>query len=176
MRALFLAVLATAVTPALGACTGGGGDEPSGGLCAADEAVPPAVEVGWSPDGAFVACTGMPEIVATVAPQGGMGLEFDARTQSLEVGGGRELTVDMEIRHMGTSLGVSQLEGVPFSCAAVDVGGAVLGLVAAFDFDAYQSQADLAPLDGEPLELAVMITDHTGATAGTTCTTALQVP
>ncbi len=124
-----------------------------------------SVELGVLGGQLFTPLTPGQEVRLVAAPQGGQGVEVAAQTLGLYAGSDSVVDVLLEPWWNGVVQGSFVSEGLTLYCTENDDGstqGRVWGTVVGFDPDIYQTDNDLAVLDGETIDMLVGVTDAGG--------------
>jgi len=147
-------------------CTGGSGNGDTGDqadLCAGSDMA--SIEVGGPTGDPFVPFTDGEEVGTITPPQGGYGLAVRVHTEGLAAGEGEYVDLLLDLEHEGVNEGTFFTPGVPLLCQDPELGGLLTGVAAGFDPERYTSDTDLAPLDGQIIDIVVIVTDAEGHTA-----------
>lgn len=131
-----------------------------GSGCAPDPCEPAAdrvVTIGQGVGGAFEEFADGEEVALSIAPQGGFGISIVLQTAGITATDDVRVDVNMATEIGGDETGDFLLEGAPLLCRSDGAGGSISGLVVGFDADEFRSNDDLLALDGETVELVVVI-------------------
>lgn len=126
-------------------------------LCAGEGDV--AVALGHGTGAEFTAFEDGEDVDIAIAPQGGYGV--NVRVQTLGLVANDIVTLVLSSSHRGEATGTFDWGEIPLYCLE-DGHGLMWGAVVPFDPEIFPTVEDLAVLDGEPIHMAVEITDSRG--------------
>ncbi len=128
--------------------------------CAPDPCEPSddrVVTIGQGVGGAFEEYADGEGVALSIAPQGGFGISIVLQTSGIAASDDARVDVNMATEIAGDETGDFLLEGAPLLCRSDGAGGSISGLVVGFDPDEFRSNDDLLALDGESVDLVVVI-------------------
>ena len=146
-----------------GTTTGDSATEPFDGCTETSDT---SVELGYLVGSVFTPFETNTEVRLESAPQGGVGVSVSVRTAGLKAGS--PVDILLEPYWDGAVQGSFVSEGVTLYCTEdleENLYGIVNGSVVGFDPDLYETDEDLAVLDGEIVDLLVGVTDESGTYA-----------
>lgn len=132
----------------------------------------PSVELGIGAGSEFVSIEDGMKVGLDVAPQGGFGVSVRAKTTGLKADASVSVLLEPYINDevAGSFLN----EAVPLYCQD-DGAGLLWGVVVGFNEDIFPTTDALLELNGELVDLTVVVTDSTGTTGSGLATVEVEV-